>query len=82
MNLKRVGGHSFIGLAIGLSLAMTSSAALGNENCQKLEALAQQYAGVTLTSSQKVLKRRLVTWYKQNCGSRREDTRRVAESNR
>ena len=76
------GGHSFVGLAIGLSLAMTSSAALGNENCQKLEALAQQYAGVQLTSSQKVLKRQLVTWYKQNCGPRRDEARRVAQSNR
>jgi hypothetical protein len=74
--------HSITGLATGLLLAIASSAALGNENCQRLEALAQQYAGVQLTSTQKVLKRRLVAWYKQNCGSQRADAPRVANGYR
>jgi hypothetical protein len=41
------------------------------DNCHKLEALAQQYAGVELTSDQKQLKRRLTVWYNNNCHERR-----------
>jgi hypothetical protein len=42
-----------------------------NDNCQQLEALSQQYAGVTLTVGQEKLKRRLVVWYEKNCHDRR-----------
>jgi hypothetical protein len=37
------------------------------ENCQRLEALANQYAGVELTSDQKQLKRKMVSWYSTHC---------------
>jgi hypothetical protein len=37
-------------LSAGLILAFSSNAALSAENCQRLEALANQYAGVELTS--------------------------------
>jgi len=54
-------------VAAGL-LSMSSTAALSNQaNCQRLEDLARQYAGVALTSQQKQLKRRLVAWYNANC---------------
>jgi len=45
--------------------------AWSNENCRKLESLARQYAGVTLTTDQKQLKRRLVAWYNGNCKTTR-----------
>jgi hypothetical protein len=42
-----------------------------SDNCQQLEALSKQYAGVTLTVGQEKLKRRLVVWYEKNCHDRR-----------
>jgi len=54
-------------LSAGLLLAFSPNAALRAENCQRLEALANQYAGVELTSAQKQLKRRMVAWYSTNC---------------
>ncbi len=54
-------------LSAGLILALSSNAALSSENCQRLEALANQYAGVELTSAQKQLKRKMVAWYATNC---------------
>ena len=58
-----------------LFVAITSTAALADERCQQLEALNQQYAGVSLTSQQKVLKRKLVAWYYKNC---KTQTRRAS----
>jgi len=51
-------------------LLATASASRADERCVKLEALNQQYAGVQLTAAQKLLKRRLVSWYNKNCASR------------
>jgi hypothetical protein len=42
-----------------------------DNNCQRLEALAIEYAGVRLSVDQQVLKRRLVAWYESNCRDRR-----------
>jgi hypothetical protein len=58
-------------LATALMLGFASTAALADERCQQLEALARQYAGVTLTSAQQQMKRQMVAWYKQNCRTRR-----------
>jgi hypothetical protein len=55
-------------LSAGLLLALSSHAALSEENCQRLENLADQYAGVELTTAQKQIKRKLVAWYSTNCG--------------
>lgn len=66
--------HSRRMLYAGLFLTIASTASLANDNCQRLEELDRQYAGVTLTSDQQQLKRKLVAWYHKNCGS----TRRVA----
>lgn len=63
--------HSRRALCAGLFLTIASTAAPADERCAQLEALNQQYAGVTLTSDQQQLKRRLVAWYKKNCGSMR-----------
>ena len=52
---------------LGLILAFSSNAALSTENCTRLEAIANQYAGVELTCAQKQLKRKLVTRYAMNC---------------
>ena len=52
-------------------LTFVSTSALADGRCEQLEALARQYAGVALTSAQEQMKRRMVSWYKQNCGSRR-----------
>ncbi len=54
-------------LSAGLILAFSSNAAFSAENCQRLEALATQYAGVELTSAQKQLKRKMVVWYSTHC---------------
>jgi hypothetical protein len=63
-------------LLSGAVMLMTSTGTLANENCRRLEALAQQYAGVQLTSAQVQIKRRMVAWYNKNCGStRRADVR-------
>jgi hypothetical protein len=45
--------------------------ASADDNCQRLETLSQQYAGVTLTVDQERLKRRLVVWYERNCREHR-----------
>jgi len=60
-----------VGLSAGLLIAATPNTAFSDENCQRLEALAIQYAGVRLSSEQKQLKRSLVDWYETNCGRRR-----------
>ena len=62
-------------LCVALFLTFAPNAARADERCQQLEALNNQYAGVALTSAQKQLKRQLVAWYKQNCGSRRAEAR-------
>ena len=54
-------------LSAGLILAFSCNAALSAENCQRLEALANQYAGVELTGAQKQLKRKMATWYSTHC---------------
>jgi hypothetical protein len=54
-------------LSAGLILALSSNVASSAENCERLEALAVQYAGVELTWEQKRLKRKMVIWYSTNC---------------
>jgi len=54
-------------LTVAPILASSSKPALSAENCERLEALASQYAGVELTSAQKQLKRKMVAWYATNC---------------
>jgi hypothetical protein len=63
--------HSRAALCAGAVLSLTSTASLADPRCQQLEELHRQYIGVTLTSSQQQLKRRLVAWYNSNCRSRR-----------
>ena len=63
--IRRVGHASHYCLVAGLMLLPTH--ALANENCQRLEVLAQQYAGVQLTAAQQIMKRRLTAWYYNNC---------------
>jgi hypothetical protein len=58
-------------LAVASASALTATPTLANDNCQRLEALAQQYAGVELTSYQRGLKAELAHWYNQNCRNRR-----------
>lgn len=54
-------------LSAGIILALGSNAALSAESCERLEALASQYAGVELTIAQKQLKRKMVDWYSTHC---------------
>lgn len=58
-------------LFTGLTLSFTSTAATADERCRQLEELNRQYMGVSLTSDQQALKRKLVAWYNANCRSRR-----------
>ena len=69
--------HSRRLLYAGLLLTVASTAAPADDRCQQLVTLNQQYAGVQLTSAQKLLKSQLVSWYRQNCRSTRSaDARR------
>jgi hypothetical protein len=72
MKITRVsfGRHAGRILCAGMFLSVASTFAAAQDNCQRLEALDRQYRGVALTPDQKVLKRRLVAWYRQNCGHR------------
>ncbi len=54
-------------LAIAAGLPTIASGTSAWSNCRQLEDLARQYAGVTLTSEQQRIKRRLVAWYNDNC---------------
>jgi hypothetical protein len=54
-------------LSTALLLAVTSTGAFATENCQHIEMLAQQYAGVELTLSQLQVKRRLTAYYHRHC---------------
>jgi hypothetical protein len=69
--VDRTARHSRIVLAAGIFLTFASTGALADERCQQLEALARQYAGVSLTSAQQSMKRQMLAWYRQNCRSRR-----------
>jgi hypothetical protein len=44
---------------------------MADYRCKQLEELNQQYIGVSLTSDQQQIKRKLVAWYKANCRQRR-----------
>ena len=56
----------------GLFLSLASSATLAADpRCQQLEELHRQYRGVSLTSNQQALKRKLLSWYNANCRARR-----------
>lgn len=39
--------------------------------CKQLEELNRQYIGVSLSSDQQQMKRKLVAWYNANCRQRR-----------
>jgi hypothetical protein len=55
-------------LCTGLFVVGAASTALAEDaRCEQLVALHHQYAGVTLTSEQQGLKRKLVAWYNTNC---------------
>jgi hypothetical protein len=74
MTVAKAARHSRLMFA-GLFLAIASTTAHADERCQQLEALNQQYAGVSLTATQKALKRKLVGWYYHNC---KTSTRRAS----
>jgi hypothetical protein len=65
--LRVLARPSVAALSAGLVLAFSSHAALSAESCEQLEALANQYASVALTSEQKELKRKMVAWYSTHC---------------
>jgi hypothetical protein len=59
-------------LFVGLLLFVTPASARAGESCERIETLALQYAGVELSSSQQLIKRRLTAWYHRHCmGTRR-----------
>jgi hypothetical protein len=59
--------HSLAILSASAILAFSPIAGSSAENCQQLEALAAQYAGVALTDEQKQMKRKMVAWYSAHC---------------
>jgi hypothetical protein len=65
--LRALARQSCAVLSAGLLLALSLNAASSAESCQQLEALANQYAGVELTSTQKQFKRKMVVWYSTHC---------------
>jgi hypothetical protein len=66
-----VSTHILGALCAGLVLSITSTSSMANSRCTQLEELNRQYMGVSLTSDQQALKRKLVAWYKANCRQRR-----------
>jgi hypothetical protein len=66
-----VSTHILGALCAGLFLSITSTSSMANSRCTQLEELNRQYMGVSLTSDQQALKRKLVAWYKANCRQRR-----------
>jgi hypothetical protein len=58
-------------LCAGLFLSITSTSSMADYRCTQLEELHRQYMGVSLTSEQQALKRKLVAWYNANCRQRR-----------
>ena len=63
--------HARSVLCAGLFVAITSTVSFADARCQQLEELHRQYIGVTLSSEQQALKRKLVAWYNTNCRTRR-----------
>jgi hypothetical protein len=69
---EKMGRTALTGLvSVGIFLAFSASQSFADERCKRLEELNRQYAGVQLTSTQKQLKKKLVSWYMQNCRTRR-----------
>lgn len=68
-----VSTHILGALCAGLFLSFTSTASMAESDprCTQLEELNRQYMGVSLTSDQQALKRKLVAWYNTNCRQRR-----------
>ena len=74
-------GHRTVGVATryclgalcaGLFLSLTSTTSRADDfRCKQLEDLNRQYMGVSLSSDQQALKRKLVAWYNANCKTRR-----------
>jgi hypothetical protein len=62
---------AFLAISAGIFLIVGAGTSFASDNCQQLESLAQQYAGVELTSYQKQVKTKLVVWYKKNCRDHR-----------
>jgi len=58
-------------LCAGIVLTLTATASVADSRCQQLEELNRQYIGVSLTTAQQALKRKMVAWYKANCRQRR-----------
>ena len=58
-------------LCAGLFLSITSTASIADSRCRQLEDLHRQYQGVSLSSDQQALKRKLLAWYSANCRERR-----------
>jgi hypothetical protein len=56
---------------LAIVLVVSIKPAQADDSCHRLEALAQEYAGVTLSTEQERLKHRLIIWYKENCRERR-----------
>jgi hypothetical protein len=44
---------------------------MADYRCNQLEELHRQYIGVSLSSEQQALKRKLLAWYNANCRQRR-----------
>jgi hypothetical protein len=66
-----VSTHILGALCAGLFLSVTSTSSMADPRCMQLEELNRQYLGVSLTSDQQALKRKLVAWYNANCRQRR-----------
>jgi hypothetical protein len=63
--------HTAEGFRYRPELSITSTSSMADPRCRQLEDLHRQYLGVSLTSDQQALKRKLVAWYNANCRERR-----------
>jgi hypothetical protein len=61
----------YVAIFIAAIVILDGTPALASDNnCQRLEELAKEYAGVKLSIDQQALKRRLVVWYESSCRER------------
>ena len=59
-------------IGVILLTVMARAASPAEERCQQLREMDRAWKGVELTVEQRVIKARLVAWYRSNCGPRRE----------
>jgi hypothetical protein len=65
--MKRLLSATILAISLSGFVAFVPTRSFADERCQQLLALRAQFAGVELTSDQKQMKVKLVSWYYTHC---------------